>query len=129
MVAKKLFMDKKEISTSFLQLASSGKVREAYNKYVSQNFCHHNPYFKGDRESLLVAMEENAVTNPNKFLEVHHVFEGGNLIAVHSRVQLEKDGSDIAIVHIFRFEGDLIVELWDVGQQLPKDSPNENGVF
>ncbi len=122
-------MNKKEIATSFLQLASSGKAREAYDKYVSPNFRHHNPYFQGDRESLLVAMEEDAVTNPNKFLEVHHVFEDGNLVAVHSRVQREKDGSDIAVVHIFRFESASIVELWDVGQQVPKDSPNANGVF
>jgi predicted SnoaL-like aldol condensation-catalyzing enzyme len=122
-------MSKKDIAESFLKLASSGKVREAYDKYISPNFRHHNAYFKGDRESLLVAMEENAVTNPNKFLEVHHVFEDGDFVAVHSRVQLEKGSSDIAVIHIFRFEGDRIVELWDVGQQVPRDSPNENGVF
>jgi predicted SnoaL-like aldol condensation-catalyzing enzyme len=122
-------MSKKDIAESFLKLASSGKVREAYDKYVSPNFRHHNAYFKGDRESLLMAMEENAVTNPNKFLVVQHVFEDGDFVAVHSRVQLEKDGSDIAVVHILRFEGDRIVELWDVGQPVPKDSPNENGVF
>jgi hypothetical protein len=28
-----------------------------------------------------------------------------------------------------RFEGDRIVELWGVGQQIPADSPNENGAF
>jgi predicted SnoaL-like aldol condensation-catalyzing enzyme len=33
------------------------------------------------------------------------------------------------LVRIFRFEGDRIVELWDVGQQAPKNSPNDNGVF
>ncbi len=122
-------MNKKDIATSFLHLASSGRVREAYDKCVSPNFRHHNAYFKGDRESLLAAMEENAVTNPNKFLKVHHIFADGNFVAVHSRVQLEKDGSDIAVVHIFRFEGDHIAELWDIGQQVPKDSPNENGAF
>jgi hypothetical protein len=47
-------MSKKDIAISFLKLASSGKVREAYEKYVHPDFSHHNPYFKGDRESLLV---------------------------------------------------------------------------
>lgn len=122
-------MSKKDIAKSFLQLASSGKVREAYDQYVSPNFRHHNPYFKGDRESLLVAMEEDAVTNPNKFLAVQHAFEDGNLVAIHSRQEREQDGSDIAVVHIFRFEDDRIVELWDVGQPAPKASPNENGMF
>ncbi len=30
---------------------------------------------------------------------------------------------------IFRFKGDKVVELWDLGQLLIKDSPNENGAF
>ena len=34
-----------------------------------------------------------------------------------------------AAVHLFRFDGDRIVELWDVGQPVPEESPNENGVF
>jgi predicted SnoaL-like aldol condensation-catalyzing enzyme len=32
-------------------------------------------------------------------------------------------------VHIFRFRGDKIVELWDLGQEVPESSPNENGMF
>ena len=122
-------MTKKELATSFLKLASSGKVREAYERHISPSFRHHNAYFKGDRDSLREAMEQDAAANPNKFLEVLHSFEEGNLVAVHSRVQREKDGSDIAVVHIFRFEEDMIAELWDVGQQAPTYSPNENGMF
>lgn len=64
-------MDKsnKEIAISFLSLASSGKVHEAYEKYVHPHFRHHNPYFKGDRESLLKGMEESAVRFPQKRFE------------------------------------------------------------
>ena len=35
----------------------------------------------------------------------------------------------MAIVHIFRFEGDKIVEEWDLSPQIPGDAPNENGLF
>jgi predicted SnoaL-like aldol condensation-catalyzing enzyme len=35
----------------------------------------------------------------------------------------------MAVMHIFRFEGDKIAELWDFGQEAPKDMPNENGMF
>jgi len=58
-------MNKKEMAISFLRLASSGNVREAYETYVHPQFRHHNPYFPGDRASLLAAMEENAVKFPN----------------------------------------------------------------
>jgi len=32
-------------------------------------------------------------------------------------------------VHLFRFEGDHIVELWDIGQPVPAESVNTNGMF
>ena len=35
----------------------------------------------------------------------------------------------VAVVHVFRFEGDRIAEFWDIGQPVPKDSPNANGMF
>jgi hypothetical protein len=37
--------------------------------------------------------------------------------------------SGVAVVHIFRFNGDRVVELWDVGQTIPADSPNRDGAF
>jgi predicted SnoaL-like aldol condensation-catalyzing enzyme len=94
----------REIAVSFLKLAS-GKVREAYSKYVSPNLRHHNPYFRGDRESLMLAMEENAAKNPNKKLEIKLSLEDRNLAATYSHVQQNPGDSGVAVVHIFRFEG------------------------
>jgi hypothetical protein len=34
-----------------------------------------------------------------------------------------------AVVHIFRFDQDRIVELWDVGQPVPEKAVHENGMF
>ncbi|MBI2845792.1 MAG: nuclear transport factor 2 family protein [Chloroflexi bacterium] len=119
----------REIATSFLTLAASGKVREAYSKYVAPNFRHHNPFFRGDRESLLVAMEESATENPNKKLEIKLTLQDEDLVATYSHVQQNPGDLGGGVVHIFRFEGDRIVEMWDVGQAIPQDSPNENGMF
>lgn len=73
-------MTKKDIATTFLKLASSGKVREAYEKYVHPNFIHHNAYYKGDRETLLKGMEENAQQFPNKKYEILRALEDGDLV-------------------------------------------------
>jgi len=121
-------MSKKDIAESFLKLASSGKVREAYDKYVHVNFRHHNAYFKGDRESLLVGMEENAKQFPNKIYEALRVLEDGDLVAIHGKVELSPE-NQWSVIHIFRFEGDLIIEEWEASQEVLKDSPNKNGVF
>ena len=50
----------KDTAISFLELAASGKVREAYAQFVGPGFRHHNPFFEGSAESLLAGMEENA---------------------------------------------------------------------
>ena len=119
----------KEIAVSFLRIASSGKVREAYEKYIHADFRHHNPYFKGDRESLLKGMEESATQFPHKRFEAIRALEDGDLVAVHGKVQLNPDMRWIALIHIFRFEGDLIIEEWEAAQEVPEESPNENGMF
>ncbi|HEY3247882.1 MAG TPA: nuclear transport factor 2 family protein [bacterium] len=119
----------KEAAVDFLQLASSGRVSEAYRKYVGPEFRHHNPFFPGDAESLARAMEENATKNPDKVLDIHHALQDGNVVAIHSRIRQSPGDRGAAVVHLFRFEKNLIVELWDVGQAVPEDSPNDNGMF
>ncbi|WP_338472428.1 nuclear transport factor 2 family protein [Niallia sp. XMNu-256] len=119
----------KKKAVSFLQLVATGEVREAFDKYIAPDFRHHNPYFRGDAQSLMLAMEESAVMNPHKVFEVKRVIGEGDVVAVHSHVKQSQDDHGGAVVHIFRFHNDMIDELWDVGQQIPDDSPNENGVF
>lgn len=122
-------LSNKEKAISFLQQVASGNVREAYSSYVGTEFSHHNPYFRGDAESLMLAMEESATNNPEKKLDVKRVIEEGDLIAVHSHVKQNPNDIGGAVVHIFRFQNDKIVEMWDIGQPIPEDIPNENGVF
>ena len=119
----------KQDAVEFLQLASRGRVQEAFDRYVTSDFRHHNPYFRGDARSLATAMAQNAAENPEKQLEVRHVLEDGEFVAVHGRVRLRPDGQDIALVHIFRFTDDRIAELWDIGQPQPAESPNQYGMF
>ena len=120
---------KKDNAITFLTLAASGKLDEAYDNYVAPNFRHHNAYFAGDAQSLKAGMADAHKQFPNTTLEVQHAWEDGDLVAIHSRVSHGADQPDISVVHMFRFEGDRIAELWDVGMQAPKDSPNINGLF
>jgi len=123
-------MTNKERSVSFLKMAGSGDVQNAYDKFVALSFVHHNQYFKGDRQSLLNAMKEASVKSPNKSIDVKHMYEDGNTVVTHSLVTRQNpEEPGIVVVHIFRFESDQIVELWDVGQVISKDSPNENGML
>lgn len=123
-------MSQKQSAMTFLRMAASGDVRAAYEKFIAPSFIHHNQYFKGDRESLMVAMEQAHKASPNKSIEVKHVYEDGDTVITHSEVlRRDPNAPPIAVVHIFRFEGEKVAELWDLGQEIIKNSPNENGIF
>ncbi len=120
-------MNKKEIAITFLNLASSGKVRDAYDKFIHPSFIHHNIYFKGDRESFMKAMEENANQFPDKTYETILALGEGDYAAVHGKVEF---GDKVyGVIHIFRFVENKIVESWEASQEELKDSPNRNGLF
>ncbi|WP_462410110.1 nuclear transport factor 2 family protein [Neobacillus sp. Marseille-QA0830] len=119
----------KEQAVSFLKLVASGQVREAFQRHAGQDFRHHNPFFRGDADSLMTAMEENAVMNPHKIFEVKHAIEEKEMVMVHSHVKQNPEDLGGVVVHIFRFQDNQMVELWDIGQAIPENSPNENGVF
>jgi predicted SnoaL-like aldol condensation-catalyzing enzyme len=119
----------RQAAVAFLQSIIAGKIREAYRAHVAPNFKHHNPYFKGDADSLMAGMLEDDAKHPGKQFEVKQVLEDGDRVAVHSFLRHTPGTPGMAVLHIFRFEGDKVVELWDMGMPLPEHSPNENGAF
>ena len=119
----------KDAAVAFLKLTTSRKVREAFSSFASAGFRHHNPYYEGSAESLAAGMEDNARQYPDKVLEVKHAVAEGELVAVHSRVRLQPGDTGMALIHIFRFEKGRIVELWDLSQPVPEQSPNQYGMF
>lgn len=123
-------MTQKEIAHQFLKMAASGNVQAAYDSYVSHQFKHHNQYFKGDRNSLLEAMQASHKQSPNKSFTIKHTYEDKDTVIVHSLVE-RANGNDfhIAVAHILKFKDNKIIELWDLGQQIINNSPNENGLF
>ncbi len=86
-------------------------------------------FFPAGFPALRKAMNENHVQFPNKQLTVKNVLGDGDLVAVHSHIVLQPGEIGMATVHLFRFRGDKIVEMWDCGQPVPADSPNKDGVF
>ena len=120
-------MTHKEIAISFLKLAGFGNVEKAFNDFTSPDFIHHNQYFEGDRAALMLAMTEAHKNSANTAIEIKYSYTDGNTVITHSHII--KEDMEIAVVHIFRFEKNKIVELWDLGQVIEKDCPNEHGLF
>jgi predicted SnoaL-like aldol condensation-catalyzing enzyme len=119
----------KKIATDFLKLSSRGSAHEAFGKYVGEGFKHHNVHFKGDATTLMEAMDENALKNPDKCLDIKHIIQEGNMVVVHSYVKHNSADPGFALIHIFLFESAKIIELWDLAQPVPAETINENGMF
>ncbi|VVB64241.1 SnoaL-like polyketide cyclase [uncultured archaeon] len=97
--------------------------------HIDMNGKHHNPFFPAGFSALKKAMIENHAQFPSKQLTVKHVLGDGDLVAVHSHIVLSSGEPGIAAVHLFRFQSDRIVEMWDCSQPVPADSQNEDGMF
>jgi predicted SnoaL-like aldol condensation-catalyzing enzyme len=119
----------KDAAVAFLQMTAAGQVEQAFERFAGPQFRHHNPHYPGDAGSIKAGMIENAARFPGMVLEVQRAIAEGPLVAVHSRARLTPDGADIAIVHILRFDGGRIAEMWDIGQAQPDPMPNELGMF
>ncbi|MGJ3234177.1 nuclear transport factor 2 family protein [Marivirga sp.] len=119
----------KQIALSFLKMVASGQAEEAFKNYVSEDFKHHNPYFKGDAKSLKNAMLEDSENNPKKELKILRSLADDEFIAVHSHVKQNPIDAGFVLVHFFKFKNQEIIELWDLGQEIPDEIINENGML
>ena len=128
-MTNKKIVNQKQVAQEFLQMVVAGDIEQAYRRYVDMQGKHHNFFFPAGFPALQKAMIENHAQFPNKRLAVKNVLEDGDLVAVHSRLILKEGGEEMAVIHLFRFKGDRIVEMWDIGHSIPGDSPNADRAF
>ena len=67
--------------------------------------------------------------NPDKTFEIKRTLQEGNTVAVHSHAKQNAEDPGYALMHIFQFQDDKIIELWDFGQAVPAEMVNEYGMF
>ena len=128
-MSETLTITHKDTALAFLKLCAAGKPREAFEQYTGPAFRHHNAFYGDTAEDLIEGMEEMAEAFPRTTFEEKQIIEDGNQVAIYSHVVTEPGNRGLAVVHILRFEGEKIVELWDVAQPVPENSPNELGMF
>jgi Uncharacterized protein conserved in bacteria len=127
--------ERKNTVQAFFKLVAEGKFKEGL-QYFSPNCITHNPYFSGTISNLvdaMVAANKQGMTEfPKAAFSVRQVLGDGDYVAVYT--QLLNNGSapsegGLRQVHLFRFEGEKIVEYWDVTQQILPTMPNAAGAF
>ncbi|MCK6401349.1 MAG: nuclear transport factor 2 family protein [Sphaerotilus natans subsp. sulfidivorans] len=122
----------KEIVTAFYEMAFvKGQAREAILKYISPStYIQHNPMVPDGRDAALAVLPD-IMAKTGMRAEIKRVIAEGDLVVVHSRAAVpgRPEVPALAVVDIFRVKEGLIVEHWDVIQEVPKSAANANTMF
>jgi predicted SnoaL-like aldol condensation-catalyzing enzyme len=127
--------DRKNIVIEYFKLVGSGKFKEGL-RFFAPDCKTHNPYISGGMDALTDAMMTANKGMTEQLSEpefaVKHVLVDGDLVAVHTQLLNSKSKPSeggLRQVHLFRFEGDKIVEYWDITQPVLASMPNASGAF
>lgn len=127
--------DRKNIVIEYFKLVGSGKFKEGL-RFFAPDCKTHNPFVRGGMDALIDAMmaagKDISTQHSEPEFAVKHVLADGDLVAVHTQLLNSKSKTSeggLRQVHLFRFEGDKIVEYWDITQQVLATMPNASGAF
>ncbi len=121
-------MNNAQRARDFLEAARAGDIATA-RAMVTATAVHHNMYFAAEMTVLIDAIAAASVQFPASTFTPKRFITDGDMVVIHSHVTHQLGDAGMAVFHMLRFEGDLIAELWDVGQAINADSPNQVGMF
>jgi len=105
------------------------KPEEAVAKYLGPNYRQHNPGAGDGPEPFIAAVKGLTKAFPELRMEPKRIIAEGDLVVLHSHLILKPGDRGTAVVDIFRLENGKIVEHWDVVQEVPETSANNNTMF
>ncbi len=105
------------------------RPEEAVAKYLGPHYRQHNPGAADGAEPFIGFVKRFAITFPDFRMETKRIIAEGNYVVLHSHLILKPGDRGRAVVDIFRLENGRIVEHWDVVQEVPETSANNNTMF
>jgi predicted SnoaL-like aldol condensation-catalyzing enzyme len=103
----------------------SSKVEQ----YLSPHYLQHSSLAPPGLQALKDFLDSVRVRSPDATQSIKRAFVDGDHVIVHVHVVRFPGDPGLAVVDIFRVEGDFIVEHWDVLQEVPSQPLNPNPMF
>jgi predicted SnoaL-like aldol condensation-catalyzing enzyme len=108
-----------------LQPLDSSRVDE----FFAPDYIQHSPLAATGAQGLKDFLDWARARSPSAEHRVKRLFVDGDYVIAHVHVIINPGERGNAVVDIFRIADGRIAEHWDVAQQVPATSANENGVF
>jgi predicted SnoaL-like aldol condensation-catalyzing enzyme len=112
----------------FYEKALNQKNLDAVDKYLGP-YRQHNPQAADGPEGLKGYIKYLKGSAPDFKFEIKRVLADGDFVILHVHGIPAPGARGLAIVDIFRVDGERIVEHWDVVQEIPEKAANGNSMF
>ncbi len=119
----------KKVVSQFYQNAINDKNFAAAEPFLGPWYIQHNPRAQDGIDGFKKYIDYLKSTYPQAHSEIKRIMTDGDYVILHVHSIKEPGTRGQAIVDIFRLEDNKIVEHWDVIQEIPAESANNNGMF
>lgn len=99
------------------------------DRYISPDYVQHSSLAPPGRDALKQFLDFIRGQSPDAETHIKRSFVDGNHVICHTHVIRHKGDPGLAVVDIFRVEGELIVEHWDVLMEVPAQPVNPLPMF
>jgi len=97
--------------------------------YISPNYVQHSSLAEPGVQPLKDFLDFVHERSPEASQTIHRTFVDGDHVVLHYHVKRFPEDPGMAVVDIFRVEDGMIVEHWDVLQEVVVGGPNPNPMF
>lgn len=102
---------------------------DAVDRHIPPDYIQHSSLAPPGRDALKDFLRKVRAESPDARQTIHRAFVDGDHVVVHLHVERWPGDPGLAVVDIFRMEGGVIREHWDVIQDVPADPVNPLGMF
>ena len=122
--------NKANVRQVYKEIFNQGKT-ELVREFFSEKYIQHKPILDNGIQAVVDFIQEKMERTPKPSINIKHILAEGDFVVVHSHITINPsdERSGQAVVDLFKLENGLIVEHWDVIQDIPATTVNGNSMF